>query len=114
MAIEKDFRRVTAAEVLARIPGPGGRRWEVAFERGSVEVELYAPRGTDPQTPHSRDEIYVVVKGSGTFVQGEARTPFAEGDLLFVPAGHPHRFEAFTPDLQVWVVFYGPEGGESP
>ncbi|MEO8430794.1 MAG: cupin domain-containing protein [Acidobacteriota bacterium] len=109
-----DARRVTTAEVMARIPGPGGRRWEVAFERGSLEVELYAPRDTDPQKPHSRDEVYVVVKGSGTFVHGGARSPFAEGDLLFVPAGQAHRFEGFTPDLQLWVLFYGPEGGEQP
>jgi mannose-6-phosphate isomerase-like protein (cupin superfamily) len=107
-----DGRRVTVGEVMARIPGPGGRRWEVAFERGSLEVELYAPRGSDPQTPHSRDEIYVVVKGSGTFVHGDARTPFGEGDLLFVPAGQPHRFENFSGDLQAWVIFHGPEGGE--
>jgi mannose-6-phosphate isomerase-like protein (cupin superfamily) len=98
---------------MARIPGPAGRRWEVAFERGSLEVELYAPRGNDPQTPHTRDEIYVVVKGSGTFVNGDAQTSFDEGDLLFVPAGQPHRFENFSGDLEAWVIFYGPEGGEA-
>jgi mannose-6-phosphate isomerase-like protein (cupin superfamily) len=111
--METDGRRVTVGEVMARIPGPGGRRWEVAFERGSLAVELYAPRGSDPQTPHPRDEIYVVVKGSGAFVNGDARMPFAEGDLLFVPAGQAHRFEDFTGDLQAWVIFYGPDGGES-
>jgi mannose-6-phosphate isomerase-like protein (cupin superfamily) len=107
-----DSRRVTVGEVMARIPGPGGRRWEVAFERGSLEVELYAPRGNDPQTPHTRDEIYVVVRGAGTFVHGEERTGFGTGDLLFVPAGQPHRFEDFSADLEAWVIFYGPEGGE--
>jgi hypothetical protein len=25
-----------------------------------------------------------------------------------------HRFEEFSDDLVVWVVFYGPEGGELP
>ncbi len=29
-----------------------------------------------------------------------------------MPAGVVHRFEEFTDDLAVWVVFYGPEGGE--
>jgi mannose-6-phosphate isomerase-like protein (cupin superfamily) len=110
--MEEDGRRITVGEVMARIPGPAGRRWAVAFERGSLEVELYAPRGEDPQTPHSRDEIYVVVKGSGIFINGDVRTPFSEGDVLFVPAGRPHRFVEFTPDLQAWVIFYGPEGGE--
>jgi hypothetical protein len=33
--------------------------------------------------------------------------------VLFVPAGHEHRFEDFTPDFATWVIFYGPDGGES-
>ena len=38
-----------------------------------------------------------------------------EGNLavLFVPAHEEHRFESFTDDLVVWVMFYGPEGGEA-
>ena len=31
---------------------------------------------------------------------------------VFVPAGQIHRFEDFSSDFVVWVVFYGPEGGE--
>ena len=84
----------------------------VAFEHGTLSVEVYAPRGTDPQQPHTRDEAYVVVTGSGTFVNGDTREPFSPGDFLFAPAGVPHRFVDFTDDLVVWVIFYGPEGGE--
>jgi hypothetical protein len=29
-----------------------------------------------------------------------------------VAAGIEHRFEDFSEDLAVWVVFYGPTGGE--
>ena len=32
------------------------------------------------------------------------------GSVLFVPAGQGHRFEDFSPDFAVWVMFYGPEG----
>jgi mannose-6-phosphate isomerase-like protein (cupin superfamily) len=106
-------RRVTVAEAMERLPRPGGVRFEKVLEHGSLVVEIYAPRGTDPQTPHSRDELYVVVAGSGTFWDGESRRPFAAGDLLFVAAGRPHRFEHFRDDLAVWVIFYGPEGGEA-
>jgi hypothetical protein len=31
-----------------------------------------------------------------------------------VPAGVVHRFESFSNDLVVWVLFYGPVGGEAP
>ena len=53
------------------------------------------------------------MQGTGTFVNGARREPFGPGDLLFVPAGVIHRFEEFSDDLVVWVVFYGPEGGEA-
>lgn len=105
--------RVTVAEAMAHLPGPDGARFAPVLEHGSLLVEIYAPRGHDPQTPHTRDELYVVVQGEGTFVNGPHRTPFGPGDVLFVPAGVVHRFEAFTDDLAVWVMFYGPEGGEA-
>ncbi|MEZ4647462.1 MAG: cupin domain-containing protein [Candidatus Eisenbacteria bacterium] len=82
------------------------------FQHGSLAVELYAPVGSDLQTPHTRDEVYVVVRGSGVFSRGDERVEFASGDFLFVPAGVPHRFEEFSDDFLVWVLFYGPEGGE--
>ncbi len=104
--------RLTVAEALARLPGPAGERYVELFQHGTLSVELYAPRGHDAQHPHTRDEVYVVVRGSGQFRNGAARHPFAPGDLLFVPAGVEHRFEDFTDDLAVWVIFYGPEGGE--
>ena len=106
--------RLTPAEWLAKLPGPDGARFVLAFEHGTLAIELYAPRGGDPQKPHTRDEAYVVISGSGTFVHGDRRDAFGPGDFLFVPAGMPHRFEDFSDDLAVWVLFYGPEGGERP
>ncbi len=79
---------------------------------GTLSVEMYQPLGQDHQTPHTRDEIYVVVSGSGEFVKGGVRQSFQTGELLFVPAGVEHRFENFSDDFATWVMFYGPEGGE--
>lgn len=100
------------AEALARLPTAEGKRFATVFERGQLLVEIYAPRGHDPQQPHARDEAYVVVRGSGEFVNGDRRDAFGPGDFLFAPAGLAHRFENFTDDLAAWVIFYGPEGGE--
>jgi len=107
-------RRVTVAEALVQLPTPEGKRSVAVLEHGSLVVKLYAPRGADPQTPHTRDELYVIVAGSGVFFDGEARQVFGPGDVLFAPAGVAHRFEDFTDDFAVWVMFYGPEGGEVP
>jgi mannose-6-phosphate isomerase-like protein (cupin superfamily) len=105
---------LTVADALRRLPGPDGERYVELFQHGTLSVEMYAPRGNDPQTPHDRDEVYVVARGSGEFVNGGTRHRFGPGDLLFVPAHLPHRFERFTDDLAVWVMFYGPVGGEVP
>jgi mannose-6-phosphate isomerase-like protein (cupin superfamily) len=107
-----DKRKATLAEALSRLPGPQGERFATAFEHGSLLVEVYAPRGSDPQKPHTRDEAYVVVEGSGDFVVRQNRLPFGPGDLLFAAAGEVHRFENFSDDIVLWVIFYGPEGGE--
>jgi mannose-6-phosphate isomerase-like protein (cupin superfamily) len=105
-------RRVTKAEALAAVPAPDGKRYRELFRHGSLQVEIYQPVGTDPQSPHTRDEAYVVVAGTGTFVIQADRLAFGPGDFLFAPARVPHRFEDFSDDLAVWVLFYGPEGGE--
>ena len=100
-------------DALAHLPTADGKRFTVVFEHGTLAVELYAPRGNDPQKPHTRDELYVVVAGRGTFFCDGERKAFECGDALFVPAGAVHRFEDFSDDLAVWVMFYGPEGGEA-
>lgn len=82
------------------------------FEHGTLAVEVYKPEKVDLQKPHSRDEVYVVISGSGTFFNNGKRTSFSTGDFLFVKAGLEHRFEDFTDDFSTWVIFYGPEGGE--
>jgi mannose-6-phosphate isomerase-like protein (cupin superfamily) len=99
-------------DAIDRLPGPNGEQWTVLFEHGTLEVEIYAPVGTDPQQPHRRDEVYVVARGSGTYFDGNERRPVMAGDIIFAPAGSLHRFEEFTPDFAVWVLFYGPDGGE--
>lgn len=105
--------RITPEEALAKLKEKG-LTFTNLFSHGSLSVEVYRPEGTDPQQPHTRDEIYVVISGTGTFYYDGDRSEFGPGDFLFVPAGVEHRFEDFSEDFATWVFFYGPEGGESP
>jgi mannose-6-phosphate isomerase-like protein (cupin superfamily) len=114
--IRGDRAHLRVAEALQKLAAAGTRSVAL-FEHGSLQVKIYAPRGPngeliDPQQPHTRDEIYVVAQGRGVFYDGVTRRPFQTGDLLFAPAGSTHRFEDFSADFAVWVMFYGPEGGE--
>ena len=106
--------RMTVANAVEKLRATPERAFATMFQHGTLVVEYYAPKGVDPQEPHTRDEVYVVVSGSGWFVHNDARTRFEPGEVLFVPAGDPHRFEDFTDDFATWVLFYGPEGGEPP
>jgi mannose-6-phosphate isomerase-like protein (cupin superfamily) len=105
--------RFTVEQALKNLPGPQGERFCEVFAHGTLAVELYQPVEVDRQTPHTRDEVYVVVQGKGIFLNVDTRHPFGAGDVLFVPAGVVHRFEDFSDDFLTWVFFYGPEGGEA-
>jgi mannose-6-phosphate isomerase-like protein (cupin superfamily) len=111
--IPAEKRSVTLVDAMALLPTPEGKRFVTVLEHGSLQVEIYAPRGIDPQQPHTRDEAYIVARGSGEFINGESRQPFSTGDFLFAPAGVEHRFVNFTDVFYVWVIFYGTEGGEA-
>lgn len=100
---------LTAASAMG--PPPAGNLAVPIFASGDLEVELYEPRGVDRQKPHTRDEIYIVARGRGYISDGDDRQVLKEGSFIFVPAGQPHRFEDFSADFAVWVVFYGPEKG---
>jgi len=114
MAPSDSVAHLDLAEALARLPDDASQRSVELFRHGTLRVKLYAPRGHDPQQPHARDEAYVVARGRGVFWDGERKRPVTPGTLLFVAAGRPHRFEDFSADFAVWVLFYGPDGGEAP
>ena len=104
---------VSLRDALIKGPPLPGNLAVPVFSHGSLVVELYTPVGHDPQKPHTRDEVYFITRGSGSFFDGERRHAVATGSFLFVPAGQIHRFEDFSSDFVVWVLFYGPEGGET-
>jgi Mannose-6-phosphate isomerase len=105
---------IDLADALRMGPPPPGNLAVPVFSHGTLEVEFYAPPGHDPQQPHERDEVYVVARGTGLFFDGNTRRRVEPGTFLFVAAGQIHRFEEFSEDFAVWVLFYGPRGGEVP
>lgn len=104
--------KIDAVEALGKLKESEALFLEL-YRHGTLVVEVYKPGKVDLQRPHDRDEIYVVISGSGTFFSGGQRTSFKAGDFLFVPAFVEHRFENFTNDFLTWVFFYGPNGGEA-
>jgi mannose-6-phosphate isomerase-like protein (cupin superfamily) len=81
------------------------------FQHGDVNLLLFVPQDQDNQAAHKRDELYFIQAGQGIFKRGGETVRFNAGDVLFVPAGVPHRFASFSAEFKAWVVFFGPEGG---
>lgn len=105
---------IRLADAQRAIPGPAGERSAVLLQRGTLDVKLTLPLSPNLQTPHTQDEIYVVVRGGGVLVHDGRRDAFNPGDLLFVAAGVDHRLEDLTEDIALWRIFYGVTGGEVP
>ena len=111
--------KATASELFQRLPGlvtekwPLGERFASAMHHGTMSVEFYAPIETDPQIPHTQDELYFIHSGTGVLVIAGEHHPFEPGTCFFVPAGVEHSFEHFSTNFSTWVVFWGPAGGES-
>jgi mannose-6-phosphate isomerase-like protein (cupin superfamily) len=111
----RSMRNWIIGEAQARgLLSEAGKSFVELMRHGSMSVELYAPKGRDPQQPHGQDELYIVASGSGAFSKSGDVRPFKAGDVIFVEAGLEHRFETFTEDFATWVIFWGPEGGETP
>ena len=79
----------------------------------SLSVGLYVlPAGatTDPQQPHTEDEVYHVVGGRARIRVGEEDRAVEVGTVVFVEAGVDHRFYDIEEDLRVLVFFAPAEG----
>lgn len=116
-----EARKISAADALRRLPLPATAKWPdgvwdaEVMRHGTMSAEIFAPRGRDHQTPHTQDELYLVIGGTAQLiVDNSAPLACAPGDLLFVPAGMNHHFENISGEFTTWVIFYGPPGGGSP
>ncbi len=60
---------------------------------------------TDPQSPHTEDELYVVMAGRGRIVVGGEDRAVETGTVVFVGAGVAHKFVDITERLVILVAF---------
>lgn len=86
-----------------------GSPWLAFLERTSMTAGLYELKASeaDRQSPHTRDEIYYVVKGKGTLSAGGRELAVEPGSVFYVAAGVDHHFHDLEGDLSVLVIFAG-------
>lgn len=75
----------------------------------SLSMGLYVlpAGGTDPQKPHTEDEIYYVVSGRARIRVGEEDREVTAGSVVFVARNVEHRFHSIEEELRV-LVFFAP------
>lgn len=90
----------------------GQQRWLEFLRVPSLSVGLYRLKAgeSDPQLPHTEDEVYYVITGKATFVCGEAERPVSAGTVIYVDRSEEHRFRNIVEDLTLLVFFAPPEG----
>ena len=100
-------------DALAPLPMPATAKWpdgepyQCLVNQPGAQILVFAPRGTDHQTPHNRDEAYFVVAGSATLEMDGAFHPVSAGDLCWIPKQVEHRFVEMSDDFVTWVAFFG-------
>ncbi|GAB4546660.1 MAG: cupin domain-containing protein [Anaerolineae bacterium] len=75
----------------------------------NLSVGLYhLPSGsTDPQQPHSEDEVYYIARGRGHIRVGDEDRVVQTGSIVYVAAGVAHHFHSISQDLDI-LVFFAP------
>ena len=86
-----------------------GNLYHEFFRAERLSLGLYVlPMGqADPQQPHTEDEVYDVVQGTGMIQVGGENRPVAAGSMVYVDEGVEHRFHSITEDLTI-LVFFAP------
>ena len=73
----------------------------------SVGVYELRAGGTDPQSPHTEDEVYYIVKGKAQIRVANEDRQVQAGSVVYVARNVEHRFHSIEEDLTV-IVFFAP------
>jgi mannose-6-phosphate isomerase-like protein (cupin superfamily) len=93
-------------DLVARLEKEGGYFIDFLKVRDlEAGVIVLRPGEEDTQEPHSADELYYVIEGSGFMELGKSKKPVKKGSIIFVPARMKHRFYGNREDLVVLYMF---------
>mgnify|MGYP001310952699 CR=1 FL=1 len=99
--------KVGLVQAIDALNAAGDKKFVSLLHFADLEIEYYKPIKVDHQKPHQKDEVYVIASGLGSFFTQHQTVTVKAGDVLFVKAGHDHRFFNFSDDFATWVIFYG-------
>lgn len=73
----------------------------------SMGLYVLPAGGTDPQSPHTEDEVYYVVRGKAQIKVADEDRNVQAGSIVYVAKNVEHRFHSIEEELTV-IVFFAP------
>jgi mannose-6-phosphate isomerase-like protein (cupin superfamily) len=73
----------------------------------SMGLYVLPAGGSDPQSPHTEDEVYYVVGGRAKIRVADEDRKVQAGSIIYVAKNVAHRFHSIEEDLTV-LVFFAP------
>ncbi len=103
---------VSTEELITEIEEEDGQFAEV-FHTESVTIEIGKYPTASPKNPHTEDEIYYIVSGSGMIRVGDETHDVEAGDLVFVEQGLEHDFFNIDEEITALTIFVGSDDPSS-
>jgi len=73
----------------------------------SMGLYVLPAGGTDPQSPHTEDEVYYVVSGRAKILVADENRDVQAGSIVYVAKNVAHHFHSIEEDLTL-LVFFAP------
>ena len=73
----------------------------------SMGLYVLPAGGTDPQSPHTEDEVYYVVSGRAQILVAEENRHVQAGSIVYVEKNVAHHFHSIEEELTM-LVFFAP------
>lgn len=80
----------------------------------SMGLYVLPAGGTDPQSPHTEDEVYYVVSGTAKILVADEDRDVQAGSIVYVAKNVEHRFHSIKKELTLLVFFAPAEYSNKP
>ena len=80
----------------------------------SMGLYVLPAGGTDPQSPHTEDEVYYVVSGKAQITVADENRDVRAGSIIYVEKNIAHHFHSIEEELTILVFFAPAEYSNRP
>jgi mannose-1-phosphate guanylyltransferase len=83
------------------------------FSKESITLEIGTYPTSSPKNPHTENEVYYIISGSGMIRVGDNTYSVESGDVVFVEQGLEHDFFNIDEEITALTIFVGSDNPSS-